>query len=332
MLAKRAVLTIVVAFSLIGFGMAEKKESMTEHKEAERALSAANVISELMNTPESKIPDELMERAHAVAVIPNIVKGAFGVGGTFGKGIVTRRLPNGKWGAPSFIDLSGGSFGFQLGVSVTDLVLVFTREDGLEGLFKDKLELGGEAGATAGPIGREAQVGTNIRFDSPIYSYSRSKGLFAGIALKGAVMTIDDSANHKVYGPGVTGRSILLDGKVAPTPTVQPFIAALTKATAEAVAKREHPKEPVATAAKKAPAEPATSSSSKKSEMVQIQLTLQEKGYYHGSIDGIMGPLTKNAIREYQKAEHLPATGQVDAQTANKLGVAPMSVSENLNQ
>jgi len=307
--------------SLIGFAVAGKKESMSEHKEAERALSAANVITELMNTPESNIPEDLMRHAHAVAVIPNIVKGAFGVGGTFGKGIVAQRLADRTWGTPAFIDLSGGSFGFQIGVSVTDLVLVFTKENGLEGLFKDKLELGGEAGATAGPIGREAQVGTNLTFDSPIYSYSRSKGLFAGIALKGAVMTIDDSANHRVYGEGVTGRSILLERKVPSAPAVQPFVTALKKASAEAVATRNKKKEPVAAVAKKAPAEPATSL--KKSDIVQVQEALQQKGYYHGSIDGIIGPMTRKAIREYQKAEHLPETGQVDTQTASKLGVTP---------
>src|SRR5262249_41257146 len=223
---------------------------------------------------------ELMKHAHAVAVVPNIVKGAFGVGGTFGKGIVAKRLADGSWGTPAFIELSGGSFGFQVGVSVTDLVLVFTREDGLEGLFKDKLELGGEAGATAGPIGREAQVGTNLTFDSPIYSYSRSKGLFAGIALKGAVMTIDDSANHKVYGEGVTGRNILLEGKVPPAPAVQPFLVALKEASAVAVTSKKTHKEPAVSAKKTEPIEPAALSN--KTEIMQAQKALQEKGYYHG--------------------------------------------------
>ena len=194
--------------------------------QAERAQHAANVIRQLMNTPESNIPDELLEHAHAIAVVPNLVKAAFGVGGVHGKGLVARRTDTG-WSTPAFIDLNGGSFGFQIGVSSTDLVLVFTREDGLKGLLEDKLELGGEAGATAGPVGRAAEAGTNLRFDSPIYSYSRSKGLFAGIALKGSVMTIDDSANHKVYGPDISGKDILLRSDVAPTSVVQPFLEAL---------------------------------------------------------------------------------------------------------
>jgi lipid-binding SYLF domain-containing protein len=328
MFGKRIVLSSILALGLIGFALAApfKKESDRErdHKEAERALSAANVITELMNTPESNIPEELMEHATAVAVIPNIVKGAFGVGGTFGKGIAARRTADRTWGTPAFIDLSGGSFGFQIGVSVTDLVLVFTRKDGLKGLFEDKLELGGEAGVTAGPIGREAQVGTNLTFDSPIYSYSRSKGLFAGIALKGAVMTIDDSANHKVYGEGVTGRDIL-EGKVRSAPAVMPFLAALKKASAEAVATHKRERQPASTLANTKSLGPVSSS---KKETMQAQESLQEKGYYRGSIDGIIGPMTRKALREYQKAENLPVTGQLDRETATKLGVSPIAVGQ----
>jgi lipid-binding SYLF domain-containing protein len=330
MFAKKTILSSIAILSLIAFSIADptKKESARENgKEAERALKAANVITELMNTPESNIPEELMERAHAVAVIPNIVKGAFGVGGSFGKGIVARRRADRSWGIASFIDLSGGSFGFQIGVSVTDLVLAFTREDGLEGLFKDKLELGGEAGVTAGPVGRQAEVGTNLRFDSPIYSYSRSKGLFAGLALKGAVMTIDDSANHKVYGPGVTGRDILLEGKVPPAPAVTPFLAALKKASAEAVARHKRERQPTGVVAKRTPVEPVPSL--KKSDIMRAQQSLHEKGYYNGSIDGLIGPMTRKALREYQKAENLPINGQLNVQTATKLGVTAATVSEN---
>jgi lipid-binding SYLF domain-containing protein len=334
MFAKKTILSSIAILLLIAFAIADptKKESSRENgKEAERALSAANVITELMNTPESNIPEELVEHAHAIAVIPNIVKGAFGVGGSFGKGIVARRMADHRWGTPAFIDMGGGSFGFQIGVSVTDLVLVFTREEGLKGLFKDKLELGGEAGATAGPIGREAQVGTNLTFDSPIYSYSRSKGLFAGIALKGAVMTIDDSANHKVYGEGVTGREILLEGKVRPARAVTPFLVALRKASTEAIASRKKHTEPTGVVAKRTPvggpASPVTAL--KKPDVMRAQESLHEKGYYNGSIDGIIGPMTRKALREYQKAENLPISGQLDVQTATKLGVTPTTVSEN---
>src|SRR5262249_33072366 len=124
MFVKKTILSPSAILLLIAFAIADptKKESSRENgKEAKRALSAANVITELMNTPESNIPEELVEHAHAIAVIPNIVKGAFGVGGSFGKGIVARRMADHSWGTPAFIDMSGGSFGFQIGVSVTDL-------------------------------------------------------------------------------------------------------------------------------------------------------------------------------------------------------------------
>jgi lipid-binding SYLF domain-containing protein len=291
-------------------------------KEAERALSAANILKEIMKTPESSIPDELMEHAHAVAVIPNMVKGAFGVGGTHGKGLIVRRLADHRWGTPSFIDLNGGSFGLQIGVSVTDLILVFTNENGLKGLFEDKLELGGEAGAAAGPVGRAAEAGTNLTFDSPIYSYSRSKGLFAGIALKGTVMTIDDSANQKVYGPKVTGRDLLLGGNVPPSPVVKPFLLALRNEVPSRADRETHKKESVAASQSPQGSKPPLSQSRVKA----AQESLRDKGYYAGPIDGIVGPKTRNAIREYQKAENLPVNGRLNSETAAKLGITEKSV------
>lgn len=199
------------------------------NNETERAQNAADVLTEIMGVPEKGIPNELMERAHAIAVIPHVVKGAFGVGGRYGKGLVSRRLDNGRWSAPSYIDIGGGSFGFQIGAEATDLVLVFTNEDGLKSLLKGKVKLGADASVAAGPVGRAGELSTDVRFKSEIYSYSRSKGLFAGVALDGAVITIDDSANKKVYSKAVTGDDILLNGKVAANSTVMPFVDALNK-------------------------------------------------------------------------------------------------------
>jgi SH3 domain-containing YSC84-like protein 1 len=204
-----------------------KSESKDVGKEAERALSAANVLLEITKTPESGIPQDLLNHADAIAVIPNVVKAAFGVGGRHGKGIVARRLSNSTWGAPAFIEVSGGSFGLQLGVSVTDVIFVFTNDDGLKGLMDDKVELGGDAGVAAGPVGRSAEAGTNLTFDSPIYSYSRSKGLFAGLALKGTVMTMDGSSNRRLYGEKATGRDILFGTSLRPAVETKPFLDAL---------------------------------------------------------------------------------------------------------
>ncbi|MFB3906383.1 MAG: lipid-binding SYLF domain-containing protein [Acidobacteriota bacterium] len=197
--------------------------------ERERALNAAEVLNEIMKTPDQSIPQELLSRSYAMAIIPHVVKGALGVGGRHGKGLIATRLASGKWGTPAFVDLSGGSFGFQIGVSATDLILVFTDRSGVQGLLSGKLKFGVDAAAAAGPVGRTAEASTDVEMKSAIYSYSRSKGLFAGVALDGAVLTVDDSANHKVYGIGTTGTNILIDNKVRPNRVVTPFITALTR-------------------------------------------------------------------------------------------------------
>jgi len=194
---------------------------------SERATKAANVLTEVMQIPDNGIPDELMEHAVAVAVIPHMVKGAFGLGGNYGKGLVSHRGADGKWSTPSFIEIGGGSFGLQLGVQATDLVLVFTSDDGFKGLLDGKVKLGADAAVAAGPVGRKAEVGTDVLLKSPVFSYSRSKGLFAGISLEGAAVTIDDSANKKVYGKAVTGKDILMGNEVRMNNDVAPFVRAL---------------------------------------------------------------------------------------------------------
>ena len=168
-----------------------------------------------MNIPENSIPEELMARAHGIAVIPHVVKGAFGIGGQWGKGLMSQRREDGSWSAPAYIEIGGGSFGLQIGVQASDIVLVFTDEDGIKGILKGKLKLGADASATAGPVGRKAEVGTDVLLRSAVFAYSRSKGLFAGISLDGSVISMDDNANRKIYGKNVTGEDILL-GKAVP--------------------------------------------------------------------------------------------------------------------
>src|ERR1051325_9463590 len=168
--------------------------------EAVRAENAAAVLREIMDAPDQGIPDALLKKAYGIAVIPHVVKGAFGFGGRYGKGLVVQINAMGGWGTPLFIEIGGGSFGLQLGVEATDVVMVFTNHDGIKPLLEGKLKIGADASATAGPVGRKAEVGTDILLKSAIYSYSRSKGLFAGIALDGAVLQLDDDANKNVYG------------------------------------------------------------------------------------------------------------------------------------
>jgi lipid-binding SYLF domain-containing protein len=201
---------------------------------SERVMKTTNVLTEVMQIPENGIPDELMERAVAVAVIPHMVKGAFGLGGTYGKGLVSHRGTDGRWSTPSFIEIGGGSFGLQLGVQATDLVLVFTSHDGFKGLLDGKVKLGADAAVAAGPVGRKAEVGTDVLLKSPVFSYSRSKGLFAGISLEGAAITIDDSANKKVYGKDVTAQAILLGKGVRMNDVVAPYVRALEKYSPQA--------------------------------------------------------------------------------------------------
>ncbi len=218
-------LVVVCALS----SMVTAKQSSKESDEAQRAVETANVLTGVMDIPESAIPEELMARAHGIAVIPHVVKGAFGVGGQWGKGLMSQRHEDGSWSAPAYVEIGGGSFGLQIGVQASDIVLVFTNEDGLKGLLKGKLKLGADASATAGPVGRKAEVGTDVLLRSAVFAYSRSKGLFAGISLDGSVISIDDSANHKVYGKNVTGEQILLSNTVRPSMVVEPFLKTIQK-------------------------------------------------------------------------------------------------------
>jgi lipid-binding SYLF domain-containing protein len=198
--------------------------------EAARADSAASVLREIMEAPDQSIPEALLKKAYGIAVIPHVVKGAFGVGGRYGKGLVAQRNADGGWGTPLFIQIGGGSFGLQLGVEATDVVMVFTNTEGIKPLLKGKLKIGADASATAGPVGRKAEAGTDILLKSAIYSYSRSKGLFAGIALDGAVIQLDDDANKSVYGKKTVATDIS-KGKVGGSAiaVVQPFLRALQK-------------------------------------------------------------------------------------------------------
>src|SRR5215813_1133620 len=202
-------------------------KNVREYKD--RAAESAKVLTEIMNIPESSIPEELMARAHGIAVIPHVVKGAFGIGGQWGKGLMSQRREDGSWSVPAYIEIGGGSFGFQIGLQASDIVLVFTDEDGIKGILKGKVKLGADASATAGPVGRKAEVGTDVLLRSAVFAYSRSKGLFAGVSLDGSIISIDDSANRKVYGKAVTGEQILLDRAVSSNHTVGPFVAALQK-------------------------------------------------------------------------------------------------------
>ena len=219
--------TVFLMASLLGPRPLRAKNTASD--EQERVQKAASVLAEIMGIPEDGIPNDLMNRAEAVAVFPGVVKGAFIVGGEYGKGLVSRRMENGRWSTPSFIKIGGGSYGLQIGAQATDLVLVFTSKDGFRGLLDGKVKLGADAAVAAGPVGRNAQAATDVLLKSPVLAYSRSKGLFAGISLNGAVVTIDDSANSAVYGKEISAQDILYHGKARMNSIVAPFVRQLDK-------------------------------------------------------------------------------------------------------
>lgn len=198
--------------------------------EARRSDAAGRVLREIMRADDMRIPAGLLERARAIAVVPHVVRGAFVVGGRWGKGVVAARDAHGQWGPAAFVDLSGASVGFQIGGDATDVIMVFIEEDGLDELLNDRVELGVNASVAAGPLGRSAEAGTNATLDSAIYAYSRSKGVFAGAALDGTVVTIDDDANAKAYGHKIDAKAVMKSAVSAPA-VFAPFLDAVRAVT-----------------------------------------------------------------------------------------------------
>ncbi len=199
-------------------------------KEEERLSRAAEVVNEIMGTPEKSIPHDLLNKAVCAGVIPSQKKLALGFGGQFGRGaLVCRRGGDGSWGAPSMFTVRGGSFGFQLGGSATDVVFIVMNAKGASKLLQSKTELGADASAAAGPVGRDASAATDVQMSAEILTYSRSKGLFAGISLKGSAVTQDHDANQRLYGRKLDPKDIVIYGKVGPPGAAGPLVAALNK-------------------------------------------------------------------------------------------------------
>lgn len=163
---------------------------------------AREVYLELLEAPDKRVPNKLLDNARCIAVIPKVIKGAFVWGGRHGKGVLTCHDTKG-WSPPVFVNLSGGSFGFQIGANATDLVLIFTTERGVRSLISSKFTLGADASLAAGPLGRSAEASTDLKFNAEIYSYAKAKGLFAGIAIEGARLAVSRKATRRFYGAAV---------------------------------------------------------------------------------------------------------------------------------
>lgn len=205
--------------------------AVADERQDARLLNSTQVLTELMQMPEDNIPAWLLQRAHAVAVIPDVIKVGLGIGGRRGKGVLVVRNDNGTWSNPVFVNLTGGSFGFQIGVQSTDVVLVFTSRQSIEGIVGGKVTLGADASVAAGPVGRQSSAATDIGLTAQVYSYSRASGLFAGVALDGSALTIDHRSNRDFYGrPGILASDIIRpDASAAPAPAGT-FIVAVDRA------------------------------------------------------------------------------------------------------
>jgi lipid-binding SYLF domain-containing protein len=178
--------------------------------EAERVAKATQVFEEIMAVPEKAIPEKILANADAIAVFPSTLKGGFGIGAHHGKGIISRRnRETGTWTAPGFLSLTGGSFGAQIGGQALDLVLVVMNKNGLDSLMKSEFKIGADASVAAGPIGRNAEASTDLMLKAEILSYSRTRGLFAGVSLNGSVVNEDEDANRDFYGRPVRNAQIL---------------------------------------------------------------------------------------------------------------------------
>jgi lipid-binding SYLF domain-containing protein len=200
-----------------------------------RTHKAAQVFKEIMNTPDQGIPQELLETAKCIAIIPGEMKFAFIFGGNYGRGLATCRTGHG-WSAPMFVAIEGGSVGYQIGGSSTDIVMLFMNDHALQSLLSDKFKLGADASVAAGPVGRTAAAGTDVKLNAEILSYSRAKGLFAGVALDGAVVQADKSGDQAMYGDNVD-RHEILNGKIAVPASARPLLQEISRYVKEAKAK-----------------------------------------------------------------------------------------------
>lgn len=185
---------------LAGLGLCLALPAFAATREEERVADATDVLDQFLRIPEQGIPPNLLARAYAVAVIPDVVKLGFGIGARHGKGLLVVRQADGSWSNPAFVGLTGGSIGWQVGAQSTDIILVFKTRKGVDDIANGKLTLGADASVAAGPVGRQASAATDLEFEAEVVSYSRNRGLFAGVALDGSGVTMDEKANAAFYG------------------------------------------------------------------------------------------------------------------------------------
>lgn len=222
----RVVIAVLLAASVLAV---PRPAAADRAKEVERIEAATEVFGEIMAVPEKSIPNELLQRAECVVIVPSMKKGGLFIGGQYGKGVVTCRNKGRRYGPPSMLQVAGGSIGLQIGGQEVDIVMLIMNQKGKNFLVKDKFTVGADASAAAGPVGRLAAAETNAAMRAEILTYSRARGLFAGVTLKGSSVKPDTDGNRDLYGREISSRQILLDGNAPVPPEASKLLNALSK-------------------------------------------------------------------------------------------------------
>jgi SH3 domain-containing YSC84-like protein 1 len=229
----RRFLTFLGSILFVLSPLAEVASAADQAKDDDRLRNCGSVLKEILDVRDN-IPQDLLDKADCVVVFPSVLKAAFVVGGSYGRGAMSCRRDEGfrgPWGAPTMMALEGGSFGFQIGGQATDFVLLVMNESGARGILASKVKLGGDASIAAGPVGRDASADTDATLRSEILSYSRARGLFAGVSLEGSTIRPDNGDNKRIYGKKIPAREIVLSGTVAVPPAADQFISTLNAKT-----------------------------------------------------------------------------------------------------
>ncbi len=222
----------VVLLCTLAAAHGQGNDQPKESKASDRVQAAADVLNEIQSAPDSGIPQEILSKAQCVAVVPSMLKGGFVVGAKYGRGLASCRTPKG-WSTPAFFTVEGGSFGFQIGGQAVDLVMLIMNNDGMRHLLLDKFEIGADASVAAGPVGRHAEGNTDWTMRAQVLTYSRARGVFAGVTLNGAVVKQDKNSTREFYGHMMTSKAALT-GEVDPPPAANAFLTTLAKWAQEA--------------------------------------------------------------------------------------------------
>jgi len=230
---KLAVLTLFVCVCGFAFGAGSpEQDQQKESKAVDRVQASADVLNEIQSAPDSGIPEEVLGRAECVAVVPSMLKGGFIFGGKYGRGVASCRTSKG-WSSPAFFMIAGGSFGFQIGGQAVDLVMLIMNSDGMQHLLSSQFALGADASVAAGPVGRHAEGNTDWKLKAQVLTYSRARGVFAGVSLNGARVNFDKNSTREFYGHMVTSKASLT-GEVEPPANANAFLSSLAKWAQEA--------------------------------------------------------------------------------------------------